>query len=1141
MRLGTVTLERYGPFEKLDLPFDPTPGRLNLIVAPNGYGKSVIRTAIGDLLFGIPERTPMDFRFGTERMRLLADVSAPTGDLSLVRRKGRGNTLALADGSPVAPEMLRQLLGSADLALFRELFGLDTALLRKGGQELINSQGRLGQVLFAAGGGMGRVRELLKALEEQRDKLGRAARHKSAPLWSAFTDWELASRDLRQAAIRPDGWARLESAASTTAAALQTLHDERRHLVDTQRDLQMIRAIRPWIERLRTAEHALQNSAQVPLLDADFARRWRMALEAQARTASAVKAAEDALSRARRTRAAMQFDPAWADANDTLTRLDEQRGDAAGALRDLPSVSDALTKAKADAATLRRDLGWDADVPLPAAPLVARARKHLQSHPQLRAAQASAAAQHLAALGAARDTADAQAALPAEADTTVIADLAALLRHAGTPTTRLDQARRRLREAEAALTSALAAIPDRLLSEAALANTAAPSHERLEAADRALSQAESALAQALRDREQRRQTQAQRRATLDSLEQRAMLPPPDALATARAARDALWQTLDASNPGQAVSFDRAIHAADAVADAMIAHGQEVAEALGLRRALEELQRALLDDDTAVAAAEQATEAAQANLVAIAQAAGGIARDMPALRAFLRGRAEAIECQAQRDREAGALADLHTLLTNQGITLATALGLPAVPLDALDVLVAEAERRVAAARAAIATRTELARQAAIHSAATETALAAITAAEDAAHTWQQNWADITAGLHRPASETPDATADALAQIEALRNAENARANAQPRVDAMTTAIATLAGTLEQLTPLAPDLAKLPRLDAAMAFHRRAQGERDTATRCSAADKQIVDAQNYLQQKQIEAAESVQTLQGLRAALYVETDEAAEAQLQRAIQVAAARKDRADALNEIARQGHGLALDALQARADATTDAADLAALEHLDARQPVLATEIDAASKAADEAKHALDRASQGTDAADAAQRRQQAQAALARTAEDALLLHATHALLQRALDRQAANADQPLLNRISATFRTITGGLHAGVAIEDGRNGQTMVALDANGQGRKPLEHLSEGTCDQLYLALRIAAVEDYAGKSPALPLVADDVLQTSDDQRTAAILDVLLDLSSHVQVIALTHHPHVAALAGRLPAGAVNLLHLAR
>ena len=54
MRLARLTLERYGPFERLDLPLDPMPGRVNLIVAPNGFGKSVLRRAIGDMLFGIP-------------------------------------------------------------------------------------------------------------------------------------------------------------------------------------------------------------------------------------------------------------------------------------------------------------------------------------------------------------------------------------------------------------------------------------------------------------------------------------------------------------------------------------------------------------------------------------------------------------------------------------------------------------------------------------------------------------------------------------------------------------------------------------------------------------------------------------------------------------------------------------------------------------------------------------------------------------------------------------------------------------------------------------------------------------------------------------------------------------------------------
>ena len=53
MRLTSLQLQRYGNFETQTLTFDPSPGVINLVVAPNGAGKSVLRGAFCDLLFGI--------------------------------------------------------------------------------------------------------------------------------------------------------------------------------------------------------------------------------------------------------------------------------------------------------------------------------------------------------------------------------------------------------------------------------------------------------------------------------------------------------------------------------------------------------------------------------------------------------------------------------------------------------------------------------------------------------------------------------------------------------------------------------------------------------------------------------------------------------------------------------------------------------------------------------------------------------------------------------------------------------------------------------------------------------------------------------------------------------------------------------
>jgi uncharacterized protein YhaN len=283
---------------------------------------------------------------------------------------------------------------------------------------------------------------------------------------------------------------------------------------------------------------------------------------------------------------------------------------------------------------------------------------------------------------------------------------------------------------------------------------------------------------------------------------------------------------------------------------------------------------------------------------------------------------------------------------------------------------------------------------------------------------------------------------------------------------------------------------------------------------------------------EAETAARPLLGLRAALRAATDEEAEHQLQRARSVSAARHARDEASRELAIQGGGLNVQTLEARAAETTVDADAERIAAIDGRQQELEPLIASARDAAP--------AGNGLDAAEAGQRRESARAMLARTAEEALVLHAAHAMLKTALDRQAANADEPLLARIGAVFRSITNGVQGGVRIEYTKDIQIMMALEADGITRKALDQLSEGTSDQLYLALRIAALEDYARKVPPLPFIADDILQTSDDARTLATLRALAALSKTVQTIVLTHHPHVGVLAATLPDDAVHVIALA-
>ena len=92
---------------------------------------------------------------------------------------------------------------------------------------------------------------------------------------------------------------------------------------------------------------------------------------------------------------------------------------------------------------------------------------------------------------------------------------------------------------------------------------------------------------------------------------------------------------------------------------------------------------------------------------------------------------------------------------------------------------------------------------------------------------------------------------------------------------------------------------------------------------------------------------------------------------------------------------------------------------------------------------------------------------------------------------------------------------------------------------RKELHQLSEGTRDQLYLALRLVALREHCAAAAPLPFIADDVLQTFDDGRATAALRALVALSAHMQVIVLTHHRHVADLAEGLAPGCVSIQRL--
>lgn len=165
---------------------------------------------------------------------------------------------------------------------------------------------------------------------------------------------------------------------------------------------------------------------------------------------------------------------------------------------------------------------------------------------------------------------------------------------------------------------------------------------------------------------------------------------------------------------------------------------------------------------------------------------------------------------------------------------------------------------------------------------------------------------------------------------------------------------------------------------------------------------------------------------------------------------------------------------------------------------------------------------------DAADFRQQAESCAATLRQDAArflrLRLATH-FLENQIERFRKENQGPLLQKSGALFQAITRGAFSGLgAVFQADDVPVLVGVRPD-QSTVPVEGLSDGSRDQLYLALRLAALDRYLEEHEPMPLILDDLLITFDNDRTKAILPQLGALAKRTQIFLFTHHEHLVEL----------------
>ena len=187
----------------------------------------------------------------------------------------------------------------------------------------------------------------------------------------------------------------------------------------------------------------------------------------------------------------------------------------------------------------------------------------------------------------------------------------------------------------------------------------------------------------------------------------------------------------------------------------------------------------------------------------------------------------------------------------------------------------------------------------------------------------------------------------------------------------------------------------------------------------------------------------------------------------------------------------------------------------------------------------LGKISGNDDAARAESARQDALSRMGDAAERFIKVHIAGKLLRWAIDRFRETKQGPMLACASEIFSGLTLGSFSKLVVDFESDPPRLDGLRPDGR-TVGITGMSDGTRDQLYLALRLAALEMHIGQGHALPFIADDLFINYDDERSSAGLEALARLSEFTQVIFLSHHKHLLPAVKRVFGDSANITELA-
>ncbi|MDE2361177.1 MAG: AAA family ATPase [Hyphomicrobiales bacterium] len=1148
MRIARLDLTRYGKFTDKIIDFGPRVSGepdLHILFGPNESGKTTTLTAYLDLLYGIEvpkgeKRSRYSFRHPEATMRVGALLENEGVARGFARMK---NGLLGENDQPISEGVLSAELGGLDRAAYRAMFSLDDETIESGGDSILQSKGDLGQLLFSASAGLADLSRQLAAI---RDEAGRFYKYRAH-------SGEL--HDLKKELTRlKDERAKVDTLASQFAQLI-SVRDSAKNLYDAAAkengrirlrldEIGRVLSVLPRLVGLQRLREQLENLQALPGAPIGALDELKVLQRDEVDLAARLETAKGEVDRLRVARDGSAPEQAAFELSPLLDALGILRARHVAAIEDIPKRQLELRDLDHAVAGILERLGRpDESDPkrlVMPAPVAARLRALIEDKAKVDARSISAAEEVEGAqerlteatekhrlAGGANSSSD-QAAQIAALGATVAA-----IREGDAVVARTT-AKRELETAEADLQEKLQALQPWSGTADELLQFPAPDKSVVARWKSEISSAQKKSDRSAGDVERLDKERLRLEAELSELGRSTGIVDDAEAGRIRSDRNDAWDVHRAAlDRTSADAFEALLRRDDETTQARFSHTTELSELrqAGLVRA--KVHAELEHARSALAEARDALSVLLADMVATFGALKLKAADEHAIgqiEAWLRMRDEALKARVRVLSARRSIDEAKGSIERACARLVKALTACGVSQDAdasIEELTNAAEAVLSDYQKSSALREEIENCRKELSKRESAQRKAIAAQAD----WAQSWsAACNACWIGDANRLPsvDDMREALNPIAELSPTLEKQAGLVDRIEKMKKDQAEFADEIAQHSATLAIEATDNVLAAYAAIEARVQAARTAADLRAKRVEDLETAEETHREMVKKQTVHEKRKAALLDALGASSLSIASDVLDKIAKRGELLSQAADATNEI--------LDAMNvatiAEAEAVLGGLDRSALEsersELAIRQESESERLQRLFADLSKAVEKIESVGGDETVAQLEERRRTILLQIEDGAQRYLRLRLGAVAAEQALRIYRDKHRSTMMSRASEAFKTISRGAYQNLVAQPEKDGDVLVAIAAEG-GSKLAHELSKGARFQLYLALRIAGYHEFGSNRRPVPFIADDIMETFDDDRSAEALSLFAEIAQFGQVIYMTHHKHLCDLARKV------------